>query len=142
MPHGSANPTASVRAGLGGGSRRIAACSALAEWLAPAPPVVPAEIGIGPTVNENDTAAEEVGRVREHEAYPLGELARIAEASCGNGECPYGPCQIRRRQSCSCKSGVSTAPGASTLSRMPAPAHSGRTAWFRAHRVTAIFDAA
>ena len=49
-------------------------------------------------------------------------VGQIAEASCGNGECPYGPCQTGD-DSCSCKSGVSTAPGASTLSRMPALAH-------------------
>ena len=39
-------------------------------------PVVGPEVRVGPTVDENDASAKEVGGIRQHETHPVGQLPR------------------------------------------------------------------
>lgn len=104
-------------------------------------PVVGPEICVGPAIHEYDAAAKEVSRIRQHETHPSAICPASPKPPSGTGN-DRTALACLGVDSCSCSNGVMTAPGARAFKRMPDAAHSGRTAFRRTQRPTAIFDAA
>src|SRR5690349_1206524 len=53
-------------------------------------PLLRAEEGVRAAVDENHTATEEIGGVRQHETHPVGEMACVAVSADRYRELPYG----------------------------------------------------
>ena len=95
---------------------------------------------VGAAVDVDHRAAEEAGVGTEEEGDQGGDLLGGARAPDRDGEgVTKGPMVGSSRLCWS--NGVSTAPGATTLRVIPAPAHPGVGAWRRTHQVTAALEA-